>query len=190
MSDHAESSTAAMLSRYDDCMSIALRSDRALELEDIVHLQRAVSPTHGMPSTVGTLTTAVTSSRKESSGTKPTSGGTSYPVNDYNGKGKAMATYESSLSATHGSESEAEAQQEHALVGIGDWTGDGPLKGTAGARRRHRANRRPRCKKPVIVIQHSVPDHASSGEDERRTATHVASGNSKGAHLCVHDGRC
>ncbi|KAF2689837.1 hypothetical protein K458DRAFT_382964 [Lentithecium fluviatile CBS 122367] len=191
MSDCAESSTAAMLLRCDDRMTIELRSDRALELEDIIRLQRAASPIHDVSSTIGTPTTAgLRSSRKESSDTKPTSGGTGYPVHDYKGKGKAVAMYESSLSATHGSGSDAEAEQENALVGIGDWTADGPitgrpLKGAARARRRPRANRRPKSKKPVIIIQHDVPDHASSGEDENPAATQVAVGNSKVEPKCL-----
>jgi hypothetical protein len=193
MSDYAESSTAAMLSRYDDRMTVALRSEGALELEDIIELQRAASPTHDVPSSVGTIPTAVFSSRKESNGTKPTSGGTSYPLEHYRGKGKAVATYASSLSATHGSGSELDVEQEKALVGIGDWTGDGPvtprpLKGAARARKRPRANRCSRQKKPVIVIQqHRVPEYASSGEEEESpTATHVACSNGKGALSCLH----
>jgi len=192
MSDYAESSTAAMLSRYDDRMTAALRSEASLELEDIIQLQRAVSPFHHVTSSVGTTPTAVFSSRKESNGTKPTSGGSSYPVEHHYGKGKAVATYASSLSATHGSGSEAEAGQDNALVGIGDWTGDGPvairpLKGTARARKRPRANRCSRPKKPVVIIQHDVPGHASSGEEESPAGTHVACSNGKGELSGLHD---
>jgi hypothetical protein len=190
MSDYAESSTAAMLSRYDDRMTAALRSETLLELQDIVQLQRATSPFHNVTSSVGTIPTAVFSSRKESNSTKPTSGGSSYPVDYHHGKGKAVATYASSLSATHGSGSEADAEQENALVGIGDWTGDDPvatrpLKGTARTRKRPRAIRCSRLKKPVIIIQHDVPAQPSSGEDESPAAIHIPCSNSKGALLCL-----
>ena len=190
MSDYAESSTAAMLSRCDDSMTLALRSEGSLDLEDIVRLQRAASPTDDILSSVGTTSIAVFSSRKESYGTKPTSGGTSYPLDLRNGKGKGVATYASSLSATHGSGSEAEAGQRDALIGIGDWTGDDPvtarpLKGAARARKRQRANRSSRPKKPVIIIQHQVPGHTSSAEDESLATATITPSHAKGALSCL-----
>ncbi|KAJ4295174.1 hypothetical protein N0V90_007184 [Kalmusia sp. IMI 367209] len=173
MSDHAESSTAAtaatstMLSRNDDHMTVALRSDRSISLDDLVYLNQTAPRTHDIPSSLGTLTTTVFSSQKESSVTKPTSAGTSYVIDGYNGKGKgkAVVTYASSLSATHGSGSEAEAEQDNALFGVGDQFEINPLKGAAKARKRPRVNRKPKSKKPVLVIHQQQPVPMSSDMD-------------------------
>ena len=176
MSDHAESSAAA-ISRNDDLITIALRSEDSIDLDDIVRLARAVSPLHDVPSSLGTLTTTAISTFKESNGTKPTSTATSYPVE---GKGKAVATYESSLSATHGSASEAEAEKEQDFVGIGGWTGDAPLKGTSRARkRRQQTNRRSKQKKPVVIIQHNDPSSTSPKEGECSAVENITRRSSK-----------
>lgn len=187
MSDHAESSSLAMFPRNADPMSVALRTDGSLNLDDLVHLNQTAPPCQPGPSTIGTRTTTVFTSREQSSGTKPTSAGTGYPINGGNGKGKAIAEYASSLSATHGSGSEAEAEQENNLAGVGSWTGDGPigttpLKGAARARKRQRMNRRPKHKKPVVIIH--GPGHASSGDDEAPAVKCVSRRNSKGNHPC------
>lgn len=181
MEEHGESSTAAMLSRYHDPMSIALRSDGALELEDIVHLQRNASPADEVLSTVDSIPTDVFSSHKPSSGTKPTSNGSTHANYHYHGKGKAAVTYASSVSATQGSGSEADVEQQHALVGIGDWAGDGAvvnrtLKGSTRARKRQRVGRRLKQKKPVVIVQHRVPDHAPAGEAASPTGAQVTCG--------------
>lgn len=58
--------------------------------------------------------------------TKPTSYGTDYPACGYDSRDKANIEYASSLSATHGSDSEAEAErddaQHTALFGTGAWS--------------------------------------------------------------------
>lgn len=175
MSDHAESSTAAIaatspvLSRNDDRLTVALRSETglSLSLDELVHLYQTDPPSHECPSTLGTLTTTVPSSQKESSVTKPTSAGTSYVVDGYSGKGKSkiVKTYTSSLSATHGSGSEAEAEQNNTLIGVGDQFESNTLKGAARARKRPRANKNPKPKKIPLVIHYDGPVQASSEED-------------------------
>jgi hypothetical protein len=190
MGDYTSSYTAVMLSRRDDHMSIALRSGGALELEDLVQLQRITSPNTETSSSVCTPTSVFTS-RDESSGTKPTSSGTSYPLESYRGKGKAVATYASSLSATHGSGSEAEAEQDHALVGIGQWADEGPAttrppKERSKARHRPRANRSTKQKKPVIIVQHDPPSQTSPADDKTLAAAHVACSSGKGTLRLRH----
>jgi hypothetical protein len=71
------------------------------------------------------------------------------------GKGKATATYASSVSATHGSgsDTEHEVNRENSLLGVGYWTGDSTLKGWARAKKRPRPIRRQKHKKPVVIIQ-------------------------------------
>ncbi|KAL5394788.1 hypothetical protein PMIN06_006340 [Paraphaeosphaeria minitans] len=187
MSDLGESSTAAtadtstVLSRNDDPWTLALRSETEypLSLDELVDLNRAEARSHGFPSTVGTLTTTVLSSQKESSITKPTSAGTSYIVDGYTGKskgkivdgytckgkGKIVKTYASSLSATHGSGSEAEAEQDHVLLGVGDQFEGNTLRGAARARKRPRAERILRPKKVPLVIHYDGPLHVFSEED-------------------------
>ncbi|KAF1957028.1 hypothetical protein CC80DRAFT_53555 [Byssothecium circinans] len=182
-SKHAESSTA-VFTRNDDPMTVTLRSEGTVDLDDIVRLNRNASPSHDTPTSLGTLTTTLFSSHKESRGTKPTSAGTSYPIG---GKGKAVATYASSLSATHGSGSEVEAEKDHAFVGIGDWTAGAssdavcpPLKGVARTRKRPRHIKH---KKPVVIIQHdrphSDPYPASSEDEELPAVENVSQGCSK-----------
>ncbi|CAI6325412.1 unnamed protein product [Periconia digitata] len=168
MNDHDEPSA---ITRNDDLISIALRSDDSFDLDEIVRLTRAVSPLHGGPSTHSTLPSTVLSTFKDSNGTKPTSMGTSYPVE---GKGKAVATYESSISATHGSGSEADAEKEHDFIGIGDWTGETPLKGATRARKLH-TTRRSKHKKPVVIIQDHVPDHSTSKNEDHFIAENITS---------------
>lgn len=175
MSDYGESSTAAtantstVLSRNDDPLTVALRSKSVhpLSLDDLVDLNQADPPTLNFPSTVGTLTATVLSSQEESSFTKPTSVGTSYIVDGYTGKGKGknVKTYASSLSVTHGSASEAEAEQDDVLLGVGDQFGSSTLKGVARARKRPQANRISRPKKVPLVIHNDGPAHVSSEKD-------------------------
>ncbi|KAK7179766.1 hypothetical protein DPSP01_003241 [Paraphaeosphaeria sporulosa] len=175
MSDHGGSSTAAtaqtstVFSRNDDPWTLALRSEteHPLSLDELVDLNRTEPPSHDFPSTVGTLTTTVLSSQKESSITKPTSAGTSYIVDGYTGKGKGkiVKTYASSLSATHGSGSEAEAEQDNVLIGVGDQFESSTLKGAARARKRQQAHRISRPKKVPLVIHYDGPAHVSSEEE-------------------------
>lgn len=174
MSDYNESSTAAaantstVFSRNDDPFTVALRSqtEYPLSLNDLVDLNRAVPSSHDVPSTVGTLTTTVPSSQKESSVTKPTSAGTSYIVDGYTdkGKGKTLKTYASSLSATHGSGSEAEAEQDNVLFGVGDQFESSTLRGAARARKRVQGHKISRPKKVPLVIHYGVPVPGSPKE--------------------------
>ncbi|KAF1969538.1 hypothetical protein BU23DRAFT_236731 [Bimuria novae-zelandiae CBS 107.79] len=174
MSDYAESSTVAAaattgLIRNDDPLTVALRSEvrSPLSLEELVDLNRTDQASREYPSTLGTLTTTVFSSQKESSITKPTSAGTSYVVDGYTGKGKSkvVKTYASSLSATHGSGSEAEAEQDNALFGVGDQFEGNTLKGSARARKRLRVNNIAKPKKVPLIIHYGRPVQVSSGED-------------------------
>lgn len=183
MSDYAESSTAAMYARSEDPMSRILRSDADVDMDKLIILNRQASPSPFDVSTVGTLTTAVFSTHKPSTVTKPTTDGTSYPLDDYKGKGKAIATYASSVSATHGSgsDNEIELLRDTALFGVGDWTEDGPgasrvLKGPARSRKRPR---RPKHKKPVVIIQQERIDSASE-EDNAPTTLQVSRHDNKG----------
>ncbi|KAF2793280.1 hypothetical protein K505DRAFT_244767 [Melanomma pulvis-pyrius CBS 109.77] len=162
-----------MFARNDDALTLRLRSEGPVGIDELINLHRATSPSPVVASSSGTRTTVVFSSREASTATKPTSAGTSYPVENYTGKGKAIATYASSLSATQGSASEAEAEieatRDNSLFGLGDWTADGPvtaapLKGFARAGKRQRTNRRPKPKKPEVVI-HGGPVFASSDDE-------------------------
>lgn len=164
MSDYTESTAAAdtssLLYRNDDALTIALRSDQPLSLEELVHLNRSASRAGDTASSLGSRTTSVFSSRKESSITKPTSAGTSYVIDD-----KVIATYASSVSATHGSASEAETDHDTALFGIGDQFGfeSTPLSGLG--KRSQTKNSKTKCKKPVLVIHHEHPLQSSSDEE-------------------------
>lgn len=166
-----------LLSRNDDPMTLALRAEGpSFGIEDLVHLNRTAAPSEHDTISLGSTDPEVFSSREQSTATKPTSNGTSYPFVGYSGKskgkGKVGPSYPSSLSATHGSDSDNEAVQENMIVGIGDWTADDPtttrpLKGAARARKRCKVNRRSKPKKPVIVIQHRSPNNntAPVGDD-------------------------
>lgn len=194
MNDWAEPSTAAaagtsaILSRNDDPFTLALRSNTEgrLDLDDLVYLNRAGPSPRDYPSTVGTLTTTEFSSRKASSMTKPTSAGTSYVVDGYNGKGKgkAVKTYASSLSATHGSGSEAEAEQDSVLFGVGDQFENNPLKGAARARKRPPLNKSSRPKKVPLVIHHD--DAVTRSLDEAGPAIQRSSRRSSKGTCMVH----
>ncbi|KAF2655186.1 hypothetical protein K491DRAFT_434064 [Lophiostoma macrostomum CBS 122681] len=178
MTEYAESSTAAMYSRNEDAMSRALRSEGMLGMEELIDLHRHTSTSPIDASSAGTLTSTVFSSHKPSTITKPTSAGRSYA-----GKDKAIATYESSLSATHGSgsDSELETVQDNALTGVGDWAVDAgtrTLKGSARARRRPRPTRRPKHKKPVVVIQQDGTGRAYD-KDTISVTQHVTRANDK-----------
>lgn len=162
--EHTDSPTTTMFIRNDDTLTRRLRSEGSVGIGELIHLHQAASPHPVVASSSDTRTTTVFSSRKDSTATKPTSASTSYPVESYAVKGKVVATYPSSLSATQGSASEAEAEidaaRDNFLVGVGDWTADGPiaalpLKGSARARKRQHMNRRPKHKKPVVLIHQS-----------------------------------
>lgn len=189
MSDYAESSTAAtaatstVLSRNDDPLTVALRSktEHPPSLAELVDLTRAGAPSRSLPSTLGTLTTTAFSSQKESSVTKPTSAGTSYVVDGYTGKGKSkvVKTYASSMSATHGSGSEAEADQDNALAGVGDQFEVNTLRGSRKPRKRPVAHR---LKRIPPMIHYDTPPLMSS-EEEMVRIEEPSSRHGKGTYL-------
>jgi hypothetical protein len=158
MSEHAESSTAAAIFRNDDVLSQALRGGNDLDINDIALLNQATFLPNDTLSSVGTSSTAVFSHHDESTITKPTSAGTQHNK----GKGKLRTVYSSSLSGTHGSASEAEVgcavQRRDNLLAIGDWAdseldASRPLKGTVRAKQRQQPRRKPKHKKPIVVIE-------------------------------------
>ncbi|KAF2468568.1 uncharacterized protein BDR25DRAFT_55893 [Lindgomyces ingoldianus] len=156
-------------------MTRRLRAGGVLGINEIVYLHRVNSPLTVASSSTAPATTTVFSSHKESSGTKPTSAGTSYLVN---GKDQPVKEYASSLSASHGSgsDTELEAIQDNFLFGVGGQFVDGPraartLKGPARTVKRPRAIRRPRAKKPVVMIHQN--GGASASEDEHPAVNQV-----------------
>jgi hypothetical protein len=181
-------------------MTLRLRSDGPVGIDELINLNQATSTSPVVASSSGTTTVTDFSSRKESITTKPTSAGTSYPVKGYTGKGKATATYASSLSATHGSASEAEAEvdaaRDNALVGVGDWmaessTAAAPLKGSSRPRKRQHAKSQPKHKKPPVVIFQRQSTACASSDDECPTvAKPEARCNSRGMHTCTLTKAC
>lgn len=179
MNSHAESSVTAMtatnpvFSRNDDPLTVALRSktESDFSLDDLVNLNRTDPPSREYSSTLGTPTSTIFSSQKKSNLTKPTSAGTSYILNGYNGEGQdtVVRMYASSLSATRGSaseaEAEAEAEQENDLFGVGDQFENSTLRGAARARKRPRAGKSSKPKKIPLVIHHEPGGQLSSEED-------------------------
>lgn len=109
MSEEAAPSVSFIISRNADPFTLALRNGDDLDNDELSQLNQASS---SASSSVGSSSTAVFSSREPSIVTKRTSYGTGYPVHDYKGEGKAYATYAASLSATHGSDSEAEVEHD------------------------------------------------------------------------------
>lgn len=161
--------------RDDDPTTLRLREDPLIELDDIVSNLHQYRHTSTSAASSSVPTDSVFSSRKESLGTKPTSAGTSYPLH----KGKAVATYSSSLSATHGSDSEHERAREDPFAGMGDW---------AGVKQPRAPNKKPsgqsRPKKPVVIIQ----DDRKAYEDDQHPSTHAVSrrnGKSKSNQLAL-----
>lgn len=173
MSDHIESTAAAdtcslLYRNDDDAFTVELRKDQLLSLEELVHLKRSASRAGDTASSLGSRTTSVFSSRKESSVTKPTSAGTSYVIDD------KVATYASSVSATYGSASEAETDHDTALVGIGDQFDSDSVPLSGLGKRSQIKKSRAKCKKPVLVIHHEHP-LPSSEEDETHAIIHQSS---------------
>jgi hypothetical protein len=78
--------------------------------------------------------------------------------------------------------------QDNVLIGVGDWAaeaGTRTLKGSARARRRPRPTRRPKHKKPVIVIQQDGTGSACD-KDTVPVAQHVTRSNGKKAEYLRH----
>ncbi|KAF2110749.1 hypothetical protein BDV96DRAFT_603811 [Lophiotrema nucula] len=188
------SSTSTAVPRNADPLAVALRSGTPLSFDEIVQLHQR-GPTPVVASSSGTKPTATifTSPGQESAGTKPTSSGTSYNVEDYFGKGKATATYTSSVSATQGSGSDTEREviREANLFEIGGQFDEGHKLRTPPRYRSKRPQfgKRPKqAKKPPVVIHQTVPPHdvaltqaidddgaaSSSDDDEVDEEVHLA----------------
>jgi hypothetical protein len=124
----AERSTAAAFTRDNDPLTIALRCKGTFDFDDLVHLDQARSLISDTAASTSSASTGVFSSHEASSDTKHTSIGTSYPLYDSEGKRRDTVDYSSSLSATHGSGSEAELEMEASqridLIGTGSWMSD------------------------------------------------------------------
>ncbi|KAF2706183.1 hypothetical protein K504DRAFT_505142 [Pleomassaria siparia CBS 279.74] len=178
-SEHTTPPTLSMSTRNSDPLTLRLRSRAPVGINELIYIQQVTSPGPATapgfvtaPSS-GTPTRTVFSSHEASENTKPTSTGTSYPVEGYTGKGKATATYASSLSATHGSASEAEADmdtaRDEALVGVGDWM-DGssvtttPLRTPARAVKGERVKRGSKHKKPIVIHEEHLKTALSDDE--------------------------
>ncbi|KAH7396955.1 hypothetical protein DE146DRAFT_585943, partial [Phaeosphaeria sp. MPI-PUGE-AT-0046c] len=169
LGDPAESSTAAAILRNDDALSQALRSETALEIDDIVRLDQTTMLARDTMSPTGSSSTVVFSSHKKSITTKPTSTGTAQATYVRKGKSKFKTAYSSSLSATVGSASEAEREdtllRRDDLLAIGDWAyiqqdSTRPLKGSGRAKERQQPRRKNKYKKPIVVIeQDKRPTH-------------------------------
>jgi hypothetical protein len=192
MSAQASSSTATTILRNDDPLTQALRNGVALEMSDIVRLDRVASPISEASLSFESPTEDFFSAQDKSATTKPTSIGTSSPNNIHNdkGKGRAEASNASSLSVACGSASEAEIQRpeicREALLAMGDWATsslvlDEPLRGTARAKaRRHRDGPR-KFKKPVVeIIQHNDAPTISHVEVAESTITVAAAQDGSG----------
>ncbi|KAF2193737.1 hypothetical protein K469DRAFT_241794 [Zopfia rhizophila CBS 207.26] len=155
--------------RDEDPFTLALRGSDHIGIDELISLNRNNSLTVACSSAAPT--TSFFSSHKGSSVTKPTSAGTSYPI-EGKGKDKAVATYASSLSATHGSgsDTELEAIRDNALFGVGDWIGDGARtpRMPKGSTRTIKRPRRPKAKKPVVIQQ---TRHGSASEEDEGPAT-------------------
>ena len=151
-------SVAFIITRNGDPLTLALRNGEEVDDDELVQLNQASTP---MSSSIGSSPTADFSSREPSIVTKPTSYGTNYPAHDYNGGDKTDVAYPSSLSATHGSGSEAEVEHEdargHSLLGAGAWTSSHQAKSSClrGDRRARLSTKlRSRKKYPVVLHQH------------------------------------
>jgi len=135
--------------RDDDPTTILLRHDALADLDDIVNDLHRYDRTSPSTTSSTVPTNSVFSSRRGSVTTKPTSKGTSYPIEYNKGKEKAVVTYASSLSATHGSgsDTEREVARDDALAGLGHWAG---VSQTRTPKRKQ--IRPPRPKKPVVIV--------------------------------------
>ena len=124
---------------------------------------------------VGSSPAAVFSSRGPSIATKPTSYGTGYPPSGRHKEYTVDTTYAASLSATHGSGSEAEADHDDALgatlVGAGAWSSSRQAQGQLLRRPEHAKVRLSRSlphrvKKPVVVLHQSTDPPSNNKSKE------------------------
>ncbi|KAJ4297974.1 hypothetical protein N0V90_005873 [Kalmusia sp. IMI 367209] len=132
----------------DDPLTVALRSETPLSLDELVNLNRGDIPSHDVSYSSDSGTSSIFSPQKELSTTNPTSADTSYPI-DQN-TGKAVATYASALSAKH-DDLYSEDERDNTLFGVGDQFDSQPLRFSRN-RMRPRSKKRPRPKKAPVVI--------------------------------------
>lgn len=163
-------------------------------MEKHIDLYNVTSPAPTKSSPLGSCTQAAFSSYKELTATKLTSAGTATNLTSagtaYPFKGKTIATYASSLSATQGSASEAEAEnnatRDNTLVGVGYWMVESAplLKGSARACKRQRVNLRLKHNKPpVVIIQQRGISCALSDDECSTVAKPEDRFNRKGMHM-------
>jgi hypothetical protein len=142
------SSIAAAFTRDNDPLTIALRCKGIFDFDDLVLLDQARSIICDTAASTSSAPTGVFSSREASSDTKHTSICTSYPLYDSEGKRRDTVNYSSSLSATHGSGSEAELEMEASqridLIGTGSWMSN---NSTSKSISKDSTRRRPRDRK-------------------------------------------
>lgn len=170
-------SVADIIARNGDPFTLALRSGEDLSHDQLLLLNEASSSSS---TSVGSASTAVFSSHEPSIVTKPTSYGTYYPAHNYIGREKALVEYASSVSASHGSSSEVESDHDDArgtaLLGTGAWSSGQPvhdqaLRGSECSKLRLAKLLPNRCKKPSVVLHHSMVDQASSCPDGTVSST-------------------
>ena len=159
MNPDLRTSIAFVVARDNDPWNALAHLNEHLD-ED--HLSQASS---SVTTSVGSSPAAMFSSREPSIVTKPTSNGTDYSVYNEENEDKVDITYAASLSATYGSESEAEVEHDDALhdtlLGTGAWSSSHQAQGQC-LRRRHNARIRlskdlpHRFKKlPLVLHQHN-----------------------------------
>lgn len=178
MNRNTAPSVAFIIARNGDPLTLALRSGAELDHDDLLQLNDAFS---SASTSVGSSPTAVFSFRESSIVTKPTSQGTDYPVHDYSIKGKAQVEYASSLSASHGSELDAEAEHDNArrtaLLGTGAWSSSQNhvhcLRREENTKVRLSKLLPDRRKKPTVVLHQSKMSKASSRQDGRVRSTAI-----------------
>ncbi|KAH6633052.1 hypothetical protein C7974DRAFT_163936 [Boeremia exigua] len=162
MNPHLESSVALIIARDDDPWNALARHDE--NVDDDQRCWSSSSITSSSP-------TAVSASNEPSIFTRPTSYGTGYPVCQYQNEGKATATYAASLSATHGSEPETDAERDDALGVIlsfaGAWSSSHQVQDQCLRKRENAKLRLPktRLKKYPVVIHQTTEDESPLPQD-------------------------
>lgn len=183
--ESSSSAAAALIFRNDDPFTQALRDTRAVDINDIARLNRALPPAHDGLSSLETSSAHVFSTQDNSINTKPTSIGTRECGPVYKSKGKATISYASSLSVAYGSGSEAELEQRAAhrdtLLAVGGWAQcdilpPEPLKGSARAQKRNHLQ--PKQKKPPVVLHHGMPTRNVLDYDDHEPLITVTPANS------------
>ncbi|KAF3044428.1 hypothetical protein E8E12_010564 [Didymella heteroderae] len=150
-------------------------SRRSRGSDDVYHRQVPSSATVSVASSPN----EVFSSREPSIATRPTSYGASYPAHGYNKEGRGNTVYAASLSATHGSESEPEAELsdalDAALLGTGAWSASHQAQGQLLRRHEHAKVRLSKSlphrvkKLPVVLHQNNAGVVSAHDGTEPRT---------------------